>query len=39
MDVFEHAYLKDYDLKRVEYIDAFMKAIDWRVVERRMRSK
>jgi Fe-Mn family superoxide dismutase len=39
MDVFEHAYLKDYELKRVEYIDAFMKAIDWRVVERRMRSK
>ena len=39
MDVFEHAYLKDYGLKRAEYIDAFMKAIDWRVVERRMRSK
>ncbi len=39
MDVFEHAYIKDYDLKRAEYIDAFMKAIDWRVVERRMRSK
>ncbi|MBC8465342.1 MAG: superoxide dismutase [Parcubacteria group bacterium] len=39
MDVFEHAYLKEYGLKRAEYVDAFMEAIDWRVVERRMRSK
>ncbi|QQS61740.1 MAG: superoxide dismutase [Candidatus Moraniibacteriota bacterium] len=35
MDVFEHAYMIDYGLKRVDYIEIFMKAIDWRVVESR----
>lgn len=29
MDVFEHAYMPDYGLKRTDYIDAFFKAIDW----------
>lgn len=36
MDVFEHAYMLDYGLKRADYINAFMKAIDWGVVEKRM---
>ena len=31
MDVFEHAYMVDYGLKRADYIDAFCKAIDWTV--------
>ncbi len=35
MDVFEHAYITDYGIKRADYIDAFMKAIDWSVVESR----
>lgn len=35
MDVFEHAYITDYGIKRADYIDAFMKAIDWSVVEQR----
>ena len=35
MDVFEHAYMIDYGLKRAEYIEAFFNAIDWRVVEER----
>ena len=35
MDVFEHAYLIDYGTKRADYIDAFMKVIDWKVVEKR----
>ncbi|MEM3030037.1 MAG: Fe-Mn family superoxide dismutase [Thermoproteota archaeon] len=35
MDVFEHAYMIDYGLKRAEYIDAFFKAIDWKTVEER----
>jgi len=35
MDVFEHAYLQDYGLNRSAYVQAFMKAIDWSVVERR----
>jgi len=32
MDVFEHAYMIDYGLKRADYIRAFFKAIDWNVV-------
>lgn len=35
MDVFEHAFLLDYGLKRVDYVDAFMKALDWTAVEKR----
>lgn len=35
MDVFEHAYMIDYGVKRAEYITAFMKAIDWKTVESR----
>lgn len=36
MDVFEHAYLTDYGIKRPDYIDAFVKVIDWSTVEKRM---
>ncbi len=36
MDVFEHAFMIDYGLKKADYIDAFMKAIDWSVVEKRI---
>lgn len=32
MDVFEHAFLTDYGLKRADYIGAFFKAIDWKAV-------
>lgn len=35
MDVFEHAFLTDYGLKRADYIDAFMKNVNWTVVEQR----
>ncbi len=35
MDVFEHAFMLDYDTKRADYIEAFFKAIDWGVVEKR----
>ncbi len=35
LDVFEHAYMLDYGLKRADYIDAFMTAIDWNAVEKR----
>ncbi|MEM2514277.1 MAG: Fe-Mn family superoxide dismutase [Candidatus Bathyarchaeia archaeon] len=35
MDVFEHAYMIDYGLKRADYIEAFFKAIDWTVVANR----
>lgn len=35
MDVFEHAFITDYGLKRADYIEAFFKAIDWSVVAGR----
>jgi Fe-Mn family superoxide dismutase len=37
LDVFEHAYIGDYGLKRGDYIDAFIKAIDWKTVENRLK--
>lgn len=37
-DVFEHAFMIDYGPKRVGYIDAFMKAIDWTKVENRIKE-
>lgn len=38
MDVFEHAFMLDYGLKRAEYIAAFMNAVDWSVVEDRLQK-
>ncbi|MGO9612636.1 MAG: superoxide dismutase [Dissulfurispiraceae bacterium] len=35
MDVFEHAFMIDYGLKRADYIEAFFKNIDWSAVEAR----
>ncbi|MDO8490214.1 MAG: Fe-Mn family superoxide dismutase [bacterium] len=39
MDVFEHAFMLDYGLKRADYIEAFFKAIDWKKVEKRYEMK
>ena len=36
MDVFEHAYMTEYGLKKPDYIEAFFKAIDWKAVEARL---
>lgn len=36
MDVFEHAFMIDYGLKRTDYITAFFNAIDWEAVQARM---
>jgi len=36
LDVFEHAYITDYGIKRADYIEAFFKAIDWEVVGKRL---
>jgi len=35
MDVFEHAYMLDYGLKKADYIETFFKNIDWSVIEKR----
>lgn len=37
MDVFEHAFMLDYGLKRADYIEAFFKNIDWKEVEKRLK--
>lgn len=37
MDVFEHAFMIDYGLKRADYIESFFKNIDWAAVEARMK--
>jgi len=37
MDVFEHAYMLDYGLKRAAYIDAFFKNINWVSVDGRVK--
>jgi len=36
MDVYEHAYMIDYGVKRPPYIEAFMKNIDWNEVTKRL---
>lgn len=35
MDVFEHAYIADYEIKKADYIEAFMKVVCWHVVNAR----
>lgn len=37
MDVFEHAFMIDYGLKRADYIAAFFKNINWAAVESRLK--
>jgi Fe-Mn family superoxide dismutase len=37
MDVFEHAFMIDYGLKKADYIGAFFKNIDWSAVEARLK--
>ena len=35
MDVFEHAYMLDYGIKRADYIGTFFQSVDWVTVEKR----
>jgi Fe-Mn family superoxide dismutase len=37
LDVFEHAFMIDYGLKRADYIEAFFRNIHWKAVEGRLR--
>ena len=37
LDVFEHAFMIDYGLKRADYIETFFKNINWKTVEERLR--
>ena len=36
MDMWEHAFITDYGIKKPDYINAFMNVIDWGVVEARL---
>ena len=36
MDVFEHAFMTDYGLKRADYINAFFQNINWEAAEQRV---
>ncbi|MEM0950629.1 MAG: Fe-Mn family superoxide dismutase [Cyanobacteria bacterium P01_H01_bin.74] len=38
MDVYEHAYMIDYETNRMAYIKAFMANVNWRVVEDRLKT-
>ncbi len=37
MDVFEHAFMTDYGLKRADYIGAFFNNLNWGVIENRLK--
>lgn len=37
MDVFEHAFMLDYGLKRADYIESFFKNIEWAAAEARLK--
>ena len=37
-DVFEHAFMTDYGLKRADYIESFFRNINWEIVENRLSS-
>jgi superoxide dismutase, Fe-Mn family len=39
MDVFEHAFMVDYGLKKADYISSFFKNINWAAVESRLEKR
>ena len=39
LDVFEHAYMLDYGLKKADYIEAFFRAIDWNEAAKRFSGR
>ena len=38
LDVFEHAYMIDYGLKKADYVTAFMGVVDWGEAEKRFEA-
>lgn len=38
LDVFEHAYMIDYGLKKADYITAFVNAVNWEEAEKRFEA-
>ncbi len=37
LDVFEHAFIQDYGLKKADYIESFFKNINWAEAEKRLK--
>ena len=37
IDVFEHAYMLDYGIKKADYVEALFKVLDWSEAERRLK--
>jgi len=37
LDVFEHAFMLDYGLKKGDYLEAFFKNLNWQEVEKRLK--
>ncbi len=37
IDVFEHAYITDYGIKRVDYVEALWKVLNWDAAERLLK--
>jgi Fe-Mn family superoxide dismutase len=38
MDVFEHAFMLDYGLKKADYIEAFFRNLNWEAAEARLKG-
>ncbi len=38
IDVFEHSYMIDYGLNKMEYVNIIFKSIDWKIVEKRFKG-
>jgi Fe-Mn family superoxide dismutase len=36
MDMFEHAYMIDYGLRKADYVEGFLKNVNWAIVQKRM---
>lgn len=36
LDVYEHAYMIDFGIKRVPYLDVFWQSLDWNIIEKRV---
>lgn len=38
IDMLEYAFMIDYGTKKVDYIEAFLKVVDWKIVEERFEN-
>ena len=38
LDCWEHAYMIDYGTKKPDYLETFLKNVDWKVVGERLKA-